>query len=99
MSENEQREDSAELAKWRRKIHKLEDEYESGERNLKGYLKAAFGKGISATRLNLARELKASEKEKPLVQDSYGFQKSREDEITGLEQFPWQRGVDNNDAE
>ena len=94
MSENEQRDDSAELAKWRRKIHKLEDEYEAGERNLKSYLKAAFGKGISATRLNLARDIKAAEKEKPLVQDSYGFQRAREDEITGLEQFPWDRDVE-----
>lgn len=94
MSENEQKDDSAELAKWRRKIHKLEDEYEAGKRNLEGYLRSAFGKGISATRLNLAREIKKAEGEKPLQSDTYGFQRTKEGEITGMEEFPWNRDIE-----
>ena len=98
MSENDHsQKDSAELNKWRRKIARLEDDYETGERNLKDYLRAAFGKGVSATRINLAREIKRSETEKPLAAESYGFKQTQDGEITGLEQFPWNRGLDGDD--
>ena len=83
MSENDHsQKDSAELNKWRRKIARLEDDYETGERNLKDYLRAAFGKGVSATRINLAREIKRSETEKPLAAESYGFKQTQDGEIT-----------------
>lgn len=97
MSENDQFEvkDSAELAKWRRKKARMEDDFEGANQNLKDYLKSAFGKGVSETRLNLARELKKSETEKPLVTDSFGFRQTHEGEITGMEtDFPWKRDVE-----
>lgn len=94
MSENEQK-DSAELNKWRRKLARIEDDYNGAEKNLKGYLKAAFGKGVSETRLNLARELKRAGSEKPLVEDSHGFRQTQDGEITGMEgDFPWLRDIE-----
>lgn len=90
--------DSAELNKWRRKIARMEDDHENAEKNLKGFLKAAFGKGVSQTRLNLAREVVKAERENPSgdkMLGGEGFTRTRDGEITGFEDDrPWERDLD-----
>jgi len=97
MSENEQSDprDNAEMNKWKRKIARMEDDYEGALRNLKGFLKGAFGKGITETRLNLAREIKRAEGNTSKVNpEAAGFIATEAGEITGLEEFPWNRDVE-----
>lgn len=96
MSNNEQR-DSAELNKWQRKLNRMEDDHENAVKNLKGFLKAAFGKGVSQTRLNLAREVVRSERENPMTGKTFseGFRRVQDGEITGFEdEKPWERDVE-----
>jgi hypothetical protein len=98
MSNNEQDNDhrgDVEMAKWRRKVERMADDRENAEKNLRGYLKDAFGKGVSETRLNMAREIKSA-KDNPskLNPDAAGYTSTQDGEITGMEDFPWNRDVE-----
>jgi len=96
MSNNEQR-DSAALNKWRNKLARMEDDHDHAVKNLKGFLKEAFGKGVSQTRLNLAKEVVKSERENPsnVRENAYGFRRVQDGEITGFEDDkPWERDID-----
>lgn len=91
---NEDPKHEAELRKWQRKLARIEDDYENATKNLKGYLKAAFGKGVSQTRLNLAKEVVNAERTNPAREThGEGFKKDNE-VITGFDEYPWTRDVE-----
>ena len=98
MSKNERGDalHEATIGRWARKKEKMEDDFESGKTNLTRYLKAALGKVGTESRQNIARDiLDARRNRKNVLDQNQSNWSNRDDEvITGMEDFPWDRSVE-----
>jgi len=86
----------ATISRWARKKEKMQDDFDSGVKNLERYLKAALGKVGTESRQNIAREILDSRRNRKNTLDQGMSNWSGKDDevITGMDEFPWNRDIE-----